>query len=239
MPTDPLIILGDQTLQLLPERCAFWHEARVLLVADLHLGKAAHLRHHGLAVPEGHTADDLDRLSGAIHRSGAREVVCCGDFFHAATAQSLSVLQLVEQWRASHPDVVFSLITGNHDRGRALPPVSCGIQLPGAVEFRAPFCFIHDPAEAPGAPHFSVSGHLHPVAALPGHARRMLRAPCFWYQAATQTLVLPAFSTFTAGVPIQTAAGDLVFAIHNQMVSPVPSRFFRGMRSEVPSRTAP
>ena len=31
------LILGGQTLQLLPERCAFWQEARVLL---LEIGRA-------------------------------------------------------------------------------------------------------------------------------------------------------------------------------------------------------
>ena len=79
------LILGGQTLQLLPERCAFWQEAGVLLLADLHLGKAAHLRHHGMAIPEGHTADDLTRLSRVLHRTQAREVIICGDFFHAST----------------------------------------------------------------------------------------------------------------------------------------------------------
>ncbi len=236
MPTDRLLTLGGQTLHLLPERCAFWQEARVLLVADLHLGKAAHLRHHGLAIPEGHTAEDLDRLSRAIHRSGAREVVCCGDFFHAPTAQSPVILALVEHWRATHPDIQFTLITGNHDRGLAMPPLSCGIDLPGPVQFRSPFCFIHDPAGATGAPHFTISGHLHPVAALPAGGGPSLRAPCFWYQAARQTLVLPAFSTFTAGVSMRPPPADLVFAIHNQHVTPVPSRLCQGSSPSRPRR---
>lgn len=230
MPTDCLLTLGGQTLHLLPERAAFWQEAGVLLVADLHLGKAAHLRYHGIAIPEGHTADDLERLSRAIRRSGAREVLCCGDFFHAPTAQSPAILTMVEQWRASHPDIPFTLITGNHDQGRALPPVSCGIDLPGPVLFRSPFCFIHDPAEAPGPPHFTISGHLHPVAALPAGSGRALRAPCFWYQATSRTLVLPAFSTFTAVVPMQPPAGDLIFSIHHHRVTPVPSQLCQGGR---------
>ena len=220
------LILGGQTLQLLPERCAFWQEAGVLLLADLHLGKAAHLRHHGMAIPEGHTADDLTRLSRVLHRTQAREVIICGDFFHASTGQSPAVLDLVEQWRASHPEVRVSLITGNHDRGRALPPLRCGIELAGPTMWRAPFHLIHDPAEAiPGG--LTISGHLHPLAALSGSRGRALRAPCFWWQAHRSCLVLPGFGSFTAGVAIQPDPTDTLHVISAASVVAVPAALCR------------
>lgn len=215
------LILGGQTLQLLPERCAFWQEAGVLLLADLHLGKAAHLRHHGMAIPEGHTADDLARLSLVLRRTQAREVIICGDFFHAPTAQSPAVLELVEQWRASHPEVHVSLVTGNHDRGRALPPPRCGIELAGPSVWRAPFHLIHDPAEA-SANDFTISGHLHPLVALSGSHGRALRAPCFWWQASRSCFVLPGFGSFTAGVAIQPGLADTLHVISGDTVVPVP-----------------
>ena len=220
------LILGGQTLQLLPERCAFWQDAGVLLLADLHLGKAAHLRHHGMAIPEGHTADDLTRLSLVLRRTQAREVIICGDFFHAPTAQSPAVLELVEQWRASHPDVHVSLVTGNHDRGRALPPPRCGIGLAGPSAWRAPFHLIHDPAEAI-AGRVTISGHLHPLAALSGGRGSSLRAPCFWWQANQSCLVLPGFGSFTAGVTIQPDPADTLHVITGETVVAVPARVCR------------
>ena len=226
MAIEPALTLGGQTLQLLPERCAFWQEAGVLLLADLHLGKAAHLRHHGMAIPEGHTADDLARLSRVLRRTQAREIIICGDFFHAPTAQSPAVLELVEQWRTSHPEVGVSLITGNHDRGRALPPPRCGIELAGPSVRRDPFQLIHDPAEAI-AGRITISGHLHPLAALSGGRGSALRAPCFWWQANRSCLVLPGFGSFTAGVAIQPDPADTLYVITGQTVVAVPASVCR------------
>ncbi|MES2467310.1 MAG: ligase-associated DNA damage response endonuclease PdeM [Verrucomicrobiota bacterium] len=217
---------GGQTLQLLPERCAFWQEAGLLLLADLHLGKAAHLRHHGMAIPEGHTADDLSRLSRVLRRTQAREVIICGDFFHASTGQSPAVLDLVEQWRGSHPEVIVSLITGNHDRGRALPPLRCGIELAGPTMWRDPFHLIHDPAEAI-AGRLTISGHLHPLAALSGGRGCALRAPCFWWQAHRSCLVLPGFGSFTAGVTVQPDPADTLHVITGETVVAVPASVCR------------
>ena len=83
MPTDLLTPAG-QTLQLLPERCIFWRETGILILADLHLGKAAHLRHHGMPVPEGNTADDLTRADVQVdaeqHPAAA---IACVQTLHA------------------------------------------------------------------------------------------------------------------------------------------------------------
>lgn len=221
---EPSLTIAGQTLRLLPERCAYWEEAGMLLLADLHLGKAAHFRHHGMAVPEGHTADDLARLTRAIQNTQAKEVLFCGDFFHAPAAQSASVLDLVEQWRASHPDVSVRLITGNHDRGKAMPPNRCGIEPAGPHLVRGPLHFRHDPAEACGQ-HPTITGHLHPLAALGPAGSRALRAPCFWWQTSRLCLVLPAFSTFTAGVAIRPEESDSLHVIHSEKVTAVPTGF--------------
>ncbi len=239
----PSLSLRGQTLDLLPERCAFWRQAKVLLLADLHLGKAAHLRHHGLPVPEGHSADDLARLSRAILRTGAREVLFCGDFFHAPSAQSPTVLDLVEKWRASHPAIHFSLVIGNHDLGRALPPPRCGIDLVGHSLWRDPFYFVHDPAHA-DPDRLSIVGHLHPLAALAGPPPRTWRAPCFWWQAERSCLVLPAFGSFTAGAVIQPDAADTLHVICDETVSPVPALCCRAapprrLRSKAPPPAPP
>ena len=228
--------LGGQTLDLLPERCLFWRQANVLLLADLHLGKAAHLRHHGIPVPEGHTAADLARLSRAILRSGAQEVILCGDFFHAPTAQSPTVLDLVAQWRATHPHVHFSLVIGNHDQGQALPPPRCGITLLGDSLWRDPFHLIHDPADAP-PDRLSIAGHLHPLVSLPGPRRQTWRAPCFWWQHQRSCLVLPGFGSFTAGVVIPPDPSDTLHAICGETVSAVPPSCCRPAPAKRP-RTA-
>jgi metallophosphoesterase superfamily enzyme len=48
---------------LLPGRAAFLPASATLLVADLHLGKAATFRQAGIPVPEGSAQADLARLT--------------------------------------------------------------------------------------------------------------------------------------------------------------------------------
>ena len=115
------ISCAGQSLRLLPQRCAYWEERGALLLSDLHLGKSATFRHHGIALPEGDTAADLARLDVALTDSGAREMIIVGDLFHAASARSATVLRLFADWRERHAGIQIRLIIGNHDR-LALPP---------------------------------------------------------------------------------------------------------------------
>jgi len=54
-----------------------------LLVADLHLGKAATFRSQGIPVPEGSAQKDLARLALLVAATRARRLIVLGDLFHA------------------------------------------------------------------------------------------------------------------------------------------------------------
>lgn len=226
------LTIGRETLELLPSRCAWWPARNTLLVSDLHLGKAAALRHHGLPVPEGDTEADLRRLSEALRQTSARELVVCGDLFHAPAAKSPAVLELFRSWRARHAGVSVTLVPGNHDKPEALPPEDLRIVIAGGrLDLRNPdaaaatdeggFACVHDPVEAPGDVP-CVCGHLHPVVALGERGVAPLRAPCFWWNAERRLLVLPAFGGFTGGVVARPARGDRVFAVCPDKVLEVP-----------------
>ena len=70
-------------LQLLPQRALWWPAARMVLVADVHFGKAATFRRAGQPVPHGTTADNLARLDALLAATGADHLVFLGDFLHA------------------------------------------------------------------------------------------------------------------------------------------------------------
>ncbi len=74
-----------QTITLLPQRAVYLNGSQTLLVADLHLGKAATYRKLGQPVPQGTTTDTLTRLSLAIEGQPVKQLVVLGDFLHAAT----------------------------------------------------------------------------------------------------------------------------------------------------------
>ena len=61
----------------------WWPAARMVMVADVHFGKAATFRRAGQPVPHGTTADNLARLDALLAATGADHLVFLGDFLHA------------------------------------------------------------------------------------------------------------------------------------------------------------
>ena len=108
-------VLAGEEVVLLAERALYWPRGATLLVADVHLGKAASLRAGGVPVPRGATATDLDRLDALVQRTGSRRLVVLGDFIHAATGRVPALDAAVTAWRARHPDLALELVRGNHD----------------------------------------------------------------------------------------------------------------------------
>jgi DNA ligase-associated metallophosphoesterase len=211
------ISCAGQSIRLLPQRCAFWEERGALLLSDLHLGKSATFRHHGIALPEGDTAADLARLDSALAETEAESIIIVGDLFHAASSRSATVMALFADWRARHPELLVQLVIGNHDRG-ALPPHNCDIVLVSVKYDTGELCFIHDPADITDEA-FSICGHLHPVITLPG-GNGKISAPCFWH--APRKLVLPSFGGFTGGPPLRPQRDSTYYALAEGRVLPVP-----------------
>jgi len=226
------LLLGGQTLELFSERAVFWRERRMLWVADCHFGKSASFRHHGVAVPEGGTADDLGRLDRLIDRTGAKHLLVAGDFFHAPTGYTAEVLGLLAEWRGRQAGLTCTLVPGNHDRSLQLLPAGLGLEVVDEPHQQGPFQFVHDPGrvvrgwgqggEAGDGGPWRIGGHLHPRIRLGGGRERGLRAPCFWLRRDLH-LVLPSFGGFTGGVDITPVAGDRVFAVAGERVVEVPA----------------
>ena len=76
--------IGGAAIGLLAERAAYLPNERTLLVADVHIGKAASFRGLGVPVPAGTTEGTLARLSAALERSGAKSLIVLGDLIHSA-----------------------------------------------------------------------------------------------------------------------------------------------------------
>jgi DNA ligase-associated metallophosphoesterase len=216
------VVAGGEQFVLRADRTLWIPGCRMLVVADLHLGKSAVFRRHGLPVPEGDTERDLERLSGAIAAQGAEQLLIAGDFFHAPAAQSQEVLALVRRWRSEHTGLAVRLVVGNHDRGRAMPPADLEFAVSEESHEAGGLRFVHDPGRAgPGA--YAVAGHLHPAVRLRGGGRSV---PCFWLREAG--LVLPGFGTFTGGARVRPGEGERVFAVADGMVVEVPVRLVAG-----------
>jgi len=148
-------------LTLLPES-AVWHApTRTLVVADVHLGKAAAFRAGGIPVPEGGDADDLARLLALVRKHAAARLVIAGDLFHAPAGVTPALEALVAGF-LTNLGVPFLLATGNHDaKLRGLP---AGITAAPWVDLTSDGPrVVHDPADATATGRFQLAGHLHPV----------------------------------------------------------------------------
>ncbi len=212
-----------ESLILLPARAVFWPRTKTLLVADMHLGKAATFQHFGLAIPDGELAgtthDDLARLSQALTETGATRLFILGDLLHAAKGRAAHVLSLVQHWRERHPTVAMTLIRGNHDQHAGDPPADWRIQCVDEPYLEAPFAFCHRPGRSLNPlsqAGYEIAGHVHPGITLIGKARQRQRLPCCVVGAAGA--VLPAFGSFTGLATLRRESGDRVYAFADQAV---------------------
>jgi uncharacterized protein len=209
--------MSIEDITLLPES-AIWHApTRTLVVADLHLGKAAAFRAGGIAIPDGDDTHDLDRLTTLVAKSDAARLVIAGDLFHAPAGMTRALLGHLDDF-LQNISIPLVLTIGNHDAKLRKLPAGV-IAAPSLDLADGGPCVVHDPADAmPGK--FHIAGHLHPVIRLKDGKRTSLRMPCFWQS--PQLLVMPAFGTFTGGSIIKPAAGDRIFAVLRDKIVEIP-----------------
>ena len=206
-----------------------------LIVADIHLGKAASFRAQGVPVPNQVTEESLERLSVLIRVSRSSSLIVLGDLIHDRKALS-GLLPIWERWREQHPRLELKLIVGNHDRKAGRSAIEK--QLPGLqvhekklldqglvmaheaddlIDMQAP---VDAPVDAPvnapvdatvDAPVRGLCGHEHPVVLMPDALKaKHIRRPCF-YLDHRQILHLPAFGSFTGGHPVRLAQCKRLF----------------------------
>jgi uncharacterized protein len=203
-----------ETLILLPERAIYWARTQTLFVADIHLGKTATFRAHGIPLPNDNTNADLERLTKALANTRAEQLIILGDLFHAAKGRDAQTLDAFSVWRNAHCDLAVWLVRGNHDRAAGDPPDIWNIRTVNGPTPGPNFILTHEPYEPKQG--YVLAGHLHPGVQLTGKGRQLLKLPCFWFGATCA--VLPAFGSFTGISLIQPQKHDRVFVIAEDQV---------------------
>lgn len=219
------IDIAGVRLELLCERAVWLPEHRTLLVADVHIGKAASFRRWGVPVPRGTTTDALDRLAMLVHRHRADRVIVLGDFLHSSHAHSPSTLGALARWRDAHRALAITLVRGNHDAHAGDPPASLGIQVVDEPLRLGGLALCHHPQPVEGA--YTLAGHWHPCTSVSGRAGDRLRLPCFWFGDRIDgperaVGILPAFGAFTGMHPIEASGHDRVWLVAPDCVRPLP-----------------
>lgn len=205
--------VAGETLRLLPQKAVLWPREAMLIVADVHFGKAAAFRALGVPVPHGTTAENLAVLDALIAGHGVRRLVFLGDFLHAKAARAPRTLAALARWRARHPALDLILVRGNHDLHAGDPPAALGMSVVDEPWEQGPFAFCHHPDMR--ASGYVVAGHVHPVYRLVS-GREALTLPCFVFGPARA--VLPAFGSFTGGHALRPADGEALFLVAGDAV---------------------
>lgn len=187
------IIFGGHDFFLHYSGALYWPEENMLIVSDLHLEKGSHFARRGFFLPPYDSHDTLTTLMKVLKETSARKLLLLGDAFHDANGFE----RLGKKERFLFADLLaFNpiWIHGNHDAG-FVPDGFMGMEdyAHRGLSFR------HQ--ASPGATN-EISGHFHPKAEMQfGRGRHS--CPCFIEDG--QRMILPAFGSYTGGLPVTEA----------------------------------
>jgi len=209
---------------LLPGRGALLPATRTLLVADLHLGKAATFRRAGIPIPEGSSQGDLARLEAIVRDHDVARVLVLGDLLHAASGCTPDVVTEFRAFRDRVAATSVVLVLGNHDASARRLAGELGLDACLSSLDEPPLRFIHIAAaataegEEPAVAGIGlvVAGHVHPRVMLRGPSGGRLADRCFHLDGGV--LTLPAFGSFTGGQAVEITDAARVWLARDDAV---------------------
>ena len=198
--------------QFLKEKALFIKELNLLVIADLHLGKATHFRKSGIPLPLQSADADYQKLTHLLETIQPARVFFLGDLFHSEYNHEWErFVSLLDYF----PDIDFCLMKGNHDILKPVHYKNLCLRIEEEAE-ETGIIFSHHPMENVPARKLNIAGHIHPGIELNGRAREYFRLPCFWLS--QNQLILPAFGKLTGLAMIQPSGKDRIFAVTNKSV---------------------
>ena len=198
--------IEGEELQLLGEKAIYWHKHQMLLIADLHLGKANHFRRSGIAVPSKSNDQNIERLIVLLQNENIKRVMFMGDLFHSHYNPSWEDFGTFIR---SFPEITFDLVVGNHDIMSEHQYSKYGINIFKDPVMIGPFLISHEPLDSFDG--YNLAGHIHPGVILRGRARQGIRLPCFYF--GDKQGLLPAFGEFTGLHKLSIKKSDKVYPI--------------------------
>lgn len=202
------IELAGTTLRLLPQKALFLPEQSILVLGDLHLGKAMHFRKSGIMIPGVSAIKDYLVLHNLIGQLNPGEVYFLGDLFHSL--HNSEWLQF-EQFIGSYPEIKFTLIRGNHDVLDLVHYRQLDIRVIPRTYVLLNLIFSHEPLPEIPDGFVNIAGHIHPGCIIRGLGRQSIKLPCFYRKG--QTFLLPAFGQLTGLHILAQGADTTVYAV--------------------------
>lgn len=194
-------------MQLLPQKAIWLAEFKLLIVADLHLGKIEHFRSSGIALPVSATEATIQSMVHLLDEYEPTRVVFLGDLFHSIINSSFEKLKPII---AAYNKIKFILVIGNHDILHINDYGDLKIEVYNEY-FAGNFWLTHAPETELRYPYYNLSGHIHPGIRMSARGKQSLVLPCFYFS--ENQGILPAFGAFTGQALIRPDTNSRVFAI--------------------------
>jgi DNA ligase-associated metallophosphoesterase len=184
-----ILHIAGNNCELLAEKALYFPELHLLVVADLHLGKAAHFQSHGLAISNTVHQEDLNRLARLMEAFRIQKLIILGDLFHHGEKHGRELFSLFAQ---KYQHISIDWVLGNHDKSGKMELHNVRIHKEMQLENMQ---FVHEsPSSISSKEYFVFSAHEHPAVKVQ-HKRSNLVLPCFIKE--NNQLILPSFGAFT------------------------------------------
>ncbi len=203
------ININNQNFVLHQSGAAFWEEKKILFISDLHLGKIAHFRKHGMAIPEKAVLENFARLNEVLDLFDAETIIFLGDLFHSKINNEWNFFA---DWTKTISQKII-LVEGNHDIISRKYYDDLNIEIYSELIIDD-FLLTHHPSEREN--FFNFCGHIHPGIKLKGMGRQFLSLACFFRK--PKQMIFPSFGEFTGNFYLIPEENDQVYAITNEEV---------------------
>lgn len=202
---------------MLPQKAVFFPLKKILVIADMHIGKLVHFRRKGIFAPLRKTNEDLEMMLSLIRKFQPTEVVFLGDLFHSEiNSECGHFIKTIEHF----PEIRFTLTKGNHD---IIPDAlfkETGIEITDERLLDNHLVLRHQLPEKRHEEFFYIIGHIHPGYRFQGKGRQRYSLPCF--HLTNHSLTLPAFGIHTGMAIPDFLNSDEIYVIMNEEIIRMP-----------------
>lgn len=200
------IEIKNNTFILHSSGAIFWKEKNIVLISDVHLGKIAHFRKHGFAIPGNAILENFTRMHEVLELFNPEKIIFLGDLFHSKINNEW---KLFADWVQKISQEII-LVEGNHDIIDKQNYASLNILIHSKLLIDE-FLLTHHPIETEN--FFNFCGHIHPGIKLKDVGRQSIKLACFFQK--EKQMILPAFGEFTGQYYLEPEENDRVYAIAN------------------------
>ncbi len=205
--TTASVTISNNELTLHSLKFIYWPAMKALLCADMHIGKGAHFRSNGIAIPRLANKNNFWNLSAVFAAFKPEKFIVLGDMVHSTENSEWTDFT---DFLDNFPHIERMLVRGNHELYLDEVYAQMGFEVHDSLVLGS-FILTHEPLSIIPSGFYNLCGHIHPAVRLIGSGKQSIRAACFLF--GENQGVLPACGEFTGTHFVQPKENDRLFVI--------------------------